>query len=153
MCGDGGNTCDRVNGSCICNDCYSGYQCETGTLNNSTAASGGIGGKKAQSLKFVVSLSEESSYECFVQFLGIADKVRHQIFFLIITRCLNLVFDVCVRMYRVKIICKASTAHRPTRSLPQAFCIGLYTRASWRQPGPSWFLQTRSSSTPFPEIQ
>ena len=29
-CSNTGNTCDRTNGSCICNPCYSGDRCENG---------------------------------------------------------------------------------------------------------------------------
>lgn len=47
-CGNTGNTCNRTNGACICNQCYTGTQCGQST----------------------------GSHECFVQFLEIVDKSR-----------------------------------------------------------------------------
>lgn len=47
-CGNTGNTCNRTNGVCICNSCYTGTQCGLST----------------------------DSFACFVQFLEIPDKSR-----------------------------------------------------------------------------
>ncbi len=40
-CGGGGNTCNKMNGTCICNPCYAGDSCETGkgfTIRSDTIA-------------------------------------------------------------------------------------------------------------------
>ena len=66
-CGETGNTCDRINGACVCNLCYSGPQCEMGKSKVSICTHTAV--------NYAIVSCIDTGSECFVQFLGIQDKV------------------------------------------------------------------------------